>query len=87
MNSQVATVFTAFLYVLIALVIIRSLLSWFPGINMRSRPVELLHQVTEPLLEPIRRILPRTGMIDLSAMVLVILLYVMVAVVNSAANQ
>ncbi len=87
LNAQLASVFTTFLYILIALVVIRSLLSWFPGIDQRSRPVQILHSVTEPLLEPIRRILPRTGMIDLSAMALIILLYVMVAVVSSAADQ
>jgi uncharacterized protein YggT (Ycf19 family) len=38
--------------------------------------------VTEPLLEPVRRIMPRTGIIDLSALIVIILLYVMISVVD-----
>ena len=34
----------------------------------------LLHQITEPILEPIRRILPQTGMFDLSPMIVLLLL-------------
>lgn len=84
MNAQVALVFTTFLYVLIAAVIVRSLLSWFP-ISPRNQFALIIHRVTEPLLDPVRRILPRTGMIDFSGMVVVVLLYVMVLVVNRAA--
>jgi YggT family protein len=84
-NDQVALVFTTFLYILIALVVARALISWFP-----TRPdnpfVRVIHQLTEPMLEPIRRFMPKTGMIDLSAMVLIVLLYVMIAVVNRAAD-
>lgn len=45
--------------------LLRVLLSWIqpdPG----SRLNQILSQVTEPILAPIRSILPRTGMIDLS---------------------
>ena len=49
--------------------------------------MRLLDAITEPLLEPVRRMLPRTGMIDLSAMVVMIVLYIMVAVVQTAARQ
>jgi len=46
-------------------VIARSLLSWFP-IDQSSPIYQLLFRVTEPLIEPIRRVMPQTGMIDLS---------------------
>lgn len=81
MNGQVALVFTTFLYILIAFVIARSLLTWFP-ISPRNPLVRFLHDVTEPLLDPVRRILPRTGMIDLSGMVVIVLLYVMIYAVR-----
>jgi YggT family protein len=58
-------------------------LSWFP-VNPQNQFVRLLYRVTEPLLEPVRRILPRTGMIDLSAMVVLFLLYLMVIAVQRA---
>jgi YggT family protein len=37
----------------------------------------VLIQITEPLLAPIRRVLPRFGMFDLSPMVAVIVLYIL----------
>lgn len=86
MNDTVAQIFTWFLYVLIGAVIIRSLLSWFP-VSPHNQFARLLRDFTEPLLQPVRRIMPNTGMIDLSAMVVIILLYVMIAVVNQAANS
>ena len=49
----------------------RVLLSW---INPRFEgPVgRFLYETTEPLLAPIRRILPQTGMLDLSPLVLLL---------------
>ncbi|HEY8134819.1 MAG TPA: YggT family protein, partial [Candidatus Limnocylindrales bacterium] len=49
----------------------RVLLSW---INPRfDGPVgRFLYETTEPLLAPIRRILPQTGMLDLSPLVLLL---------------
>lgn len=87
MNDQVAQIFIVFLYVLIAAIIVRSLLSWFPNIDRRNQFVQALDLVTEPLLAPVRNIMPRTGMIDFSAMIVIILLVVMVNVVQSVANQ
>ncbi|MEP7214745.1 MAG: YggT family protein [Anaerolineaceae bacterium] len=85
MNDQIALVFTTFLYIILFAIIARSLISWFP-LDPQNSFVRLLHQFTEPLLEPVRRILPRTGMIDLSAMVVILLLYLMIYVVNRAAS-
>lgn len=57
--------------VLWLLVIGRVLLSW---INPRFEgPVgRFLYETTEPLLAPIRRLLPQTGMLDLSPLVLML---------------
>ncbi|MDR0806770.1 MAG: YggT family protein [Enterobacteriaceae bacterium] len=55
------------------LIIIRALMSW---ISQGRNPVDqLLLQLTEPLLSPIRRILPSMGAIDLSPMILILILY------------
>ena len=86
MNEQIALVFTTFLYILILLIVARALISWFP-VSRDNQLVRLLYQVTEPLLEPLRRILPKTGMIDFSAMIMIILLYVMIRVVNQVAES
>lgn len=86
MNDQIASIFVLFLYVLIFAIVIRSLLSWFP-IDRNNELVRLLDLVTEPLIDPVWRIMPRTGMIDFSAMIVIIVLYVMITVVQTAANQ
>lgn len=86
MNDTVASLFILFLWLLILAVFLRSLLSWFP-ISQDNELSRLLYRVTEPLLEPVRRMLPRTGMIDFSGMVVIILLYVMMEVVRRAAAQ
>ena len=50
--------------------IIRALLSW---ISQGYNPVEAaLHQLTEPLLKPIRKLLPQLGGLDLSILVLIL---------------
>jgi YggT family protein len=81
LNHQIALIFTTILYVLIGLVIARSLMSWFP-VSPRNPFARFLQDATEPLLGPVRRILPRTGMIDFSAMVVIVLLYVMIYAVQ-----
>lgn len=60
-------------YVLIAAIIIRSVMSWFnpdPG----NFFVGMVHTITEPILAPLRRIIPRLDMIDFSPLVAIILL-------------
>jgi YggT family protein len=77
---------SAFIYLLILAVIIRSLLTWFP-ISRNNQYVRLLDYVTEPLLDPVRRVLPRTGMIDLSAMVVLLILFLALSVVRQVSAQ
>jgi YggT family protein len=58
---------------LIFAIFARSILTWFP--TDRSGPiVGALNAVTEPILEPLRRIIPRMGMVDISPMVAIFLL-------------
>jgi YggT family protein len=81
MNPVVANFFIFFLYALMIAIVLRALLSWFP-IDRNNQYARLLVTVTEPILEPLRRIVPRIGMFDLSTMVAIILLIVMVRVVE-----
>jgi YggT family protein len=55
-------------------IIIRVLLSWFPNINQSNPLVQLLRSVTDPILEPARRIIPTVGMVDISPLVVLLLL-------------
>ncbi len=54
-------------------VIARSLLSWFP-VDQTSALYQMLHRVTEPIVDPIRRIMPNTGMMDLSPMIAIMVI-------------
>ena len=55
------------------LIIARAILSWFS-----PRPTNMLaiilYRVTEPLLSPLRRVIPRAGMIDFTPLAAIILL-------------
>jgi YggT family protein len=58
------------------LILARVLLSWVdPG--GRGRVSAFIIQMTEPILAPVRRALPRTGMFDLSPMIVLIVLGVL----------
>jgi YggT family protein len=56
-----------------AAIFIRIILSWI-GTDPRNPVVIFLHDITEPILAPIRQYMPRLGMLDLSPMVAIILL-------------
>lgn len=56
--------FTLYSVILLA----RVLISWFP-VDPYNPIVRVLHQLTEPLLAPIRRLLPQTGAIDFSPLI------------------
>lgn len=86
MNDQVALLFTIILYGLIIAVIVRSLFSWFP-MSRDNEFARLLETITEPLLAPVRQLLPRTSMVDFSGMIVIVVLYVMISVVQTAANR
>lgn len=70
MASQVVCIFAT---LLVLAIIVRALLSWF-NMDPRSPLIQTLNSITEPILEPIRRIMPRLGMIDLSPLVAILLL-------------
>lgn len=60
------------LWLVFWVLVIRALLSW---VSQGNNPIELvLHQLSEPLTRPIRRIIPPIGGLDLSVLIFVILL-------------
>ena len=81
--SVLIPIIVTLLNVLIFAILARSILSWFP-MNPGNAVTSVLMGVTEPILGPLRRIVPRFGMMDLSPMVAIILLYVMVRALQSA---
>jgi YggT family protein len=54
------------------LIILRAILSWVAGPNTENRLVEILHQLTDPVLKPVREMLPASSGIDFSPLVVLI---------------
>lgn len=68
--------------VVIFVLFVRVIFSW---LRVRSGKIaHLLHEVTEPILRPIQRLLPRTGMIDFSPLVAFLLIEVARTLFNQA---
>jgi len=75
-NPYVGQFTVVFIQMLTWAIVARSLITWFP-IDQGSPLYQLLFRVTEPIIGPIRNILPSTGMMDLSPMAAIIVLIVM----------
>ena len=71
------TIFVSIIRVLCDLlaiiILLRVVVSWiFPGST--NMLVVILYRLTEPILAPLRRIIPRVGMFDFSPLVAIILI-------------
>lgn len=53
----------------------RAILSWF-NMDASSPIIQVLSSITDPIVEPIRRIMPRMGMFDLSPMIAIIVVQI-----------
>lgn len=68
--GQIVVLFTALLSLAI---FIRAILSWF-NMSPYHPVIQALNAITEPIISPIRNIMPRLGMLDLSPLVAILLL-------------
>jgi|APFre7841882654_1041346.scaffolds.fasta_scaffold03500_3 YggT family protein len=77
--STAIQIIRIFLEVLSFFIFVRVILSWFI-MSTRNRVVitiyQVFHQITEPILGPLHRIIPNIGMIDITPVVAIILLYI-----------
>jgi YggT family protein len=67
-------VLCAFLNIYLLILVARAVVSWFPirpGTGLAS-VASVLMQLTEPVLAPVRRVIPPAGMFDLSFIVVLI---------------
>ena len=58
-------------------IICRAILSWFSP-SPTNRLAIILFRVTEPILAPLRRVIPRAGMVDFTPLVAIILLQLII---------
>jgi YggT family protein len=72
------------LSVLMWIIVIQAILSWLVAFNVVNTSNDFVRQalyaldrMTEPLYRPIRRVMPDFGMLDLSPMVVLLLIYIL----------
>ncbi len=77
--SAIATFIEILCTVLTIAIFIRAILSWFPT-SSNNRFVFLLYQVTDPIMNPLRRLIPPIGgTIDITPIIAIVLLQVIAA--------
>jgi YggT family protein len=56
-------------------ILLRVLLTWFP-MGQDNALVRILNEITEPILGPLRRVVPRAGRLDLTPTAGILVLFV-----------
>lgn len=74
------------IHLLILLIFISTILSWFRP-DPRNPFVKLINGIVDPLLHPIRAILPATGGLDFSPMIAVLILILLQNLLTGAIAQ
>lgn len=69
-------IFFQFLFNALYIAIIGRILMSFVDQTGQMRATQILHEITEPILGPLRRIIPSAGFLDFSPMVALLLLNV-----------
>jgi YggT family protein len=82
MSDFVLTFVSTLIYILNFAIIVRSLMSWFNP-SPDNPIVRFVIEITEPVLAPLRRIVPRIGMIDITPIVAILLLNVVLQILES----
>lgn len=81
--SNIAEIVNLFFTVMTIAIFARAIFSWIdPGMN--SPVGKLLYDITEPVIGPIRRVVPSAGMFDFSPIIALILLQVLGRLITSA---
>jgi YggT family protein len=76
-STDLANIIDKTFLVLTIAIVARALITWVPNlIDPRGPIAEFLYTITEPILAPIRSVMPRMGMFDFTPMIAIILLQV-----------
>ncbi len=81
--ALVLTLIDLIFTVLTLAIILDALLSWFPIDRYNNPLVRVLEQITAPIMEPLRRIVPPVGMMDITPIVALIILQVLQALIHN----
>ena len=72
--SQLLLALSSLLQIYTFVLLVRILITWVPNIDPHHPAVQILFRITEPVLEPARRLIPSIGMVDVSPIVVFIVL-------------
>jgi YggT family protein len=80
--SFLVTFLDVLLWVLSIAIIARSLLSWFDPAG-RTTIARILIDITEPVVRPIRRVMPQTGMVDFAPLVALLVIFLLQTILRN----
>ena len=72
MAHLIATFIVILAQVISLAIFVRAILSWFPTVSNDNVFVALVYNMTEPILAPLRSVIPRVGMMDITPLVAII---------------
>ncbi len=79
--NSIGGLLAAIIQLFILAILARAVLSWF--VRDPNNPImQALNAITEPILQPLRQIMPRMGMIDLAPLVAIIVLSIVAGMVR-----
>ncbi len=56
------------------LIVVRAIFSWIPAVDYGHPLIRAIMRITDPILDPIRRVMPPIGGFDLSPVIAILLL-------------
>lgn len=65
-------------------ILARVILTWFPQVRRDNPLVLLIHAVTEPILGPLRRLMPRRMTFDITPMIAIFLVIIIQRILLAA---
>ncbi len=78
LTDWLAVALEIYTFVLLA----RILITWIPNLDPYHPAVQMLLQITEPILEPARKLIPPIGMIDVSPIVVFFAIRILIGLLH-----
>jgi YggT family protein len=80
--NAIFTVLYYALWIFELILLARIILSWFPNVDRSNPLIQFLFDVTEPVLRPIRQMMPPTGMMDFSPLIVFLIIQVLMTLIR-----
>ena len=80
--NAIFTVLYYALWIFELVLLARIILSWFPNVDRSNPIIQFLFDVTEPVLRPIREMMPQTGMMDFSPLIVFLIIQVLMTLIR-----